>query len=230
MRVRIATLLAASFLAVPLLVRAAAVSTAEHAADETACSAATVAGLAVALLYAVGSTSALHRPRAVALMFLAASSSSPTFQANRSPPKLSDRSWVICEPLMTMSLGLPDAASAVDAVVEATGIGRALTPLPAESIVVAAPAQRHHAGRSGRSPSQRARPRRLSLEEREALRASAPNHTLRELAAEFGVSHETIRAVVRSPAPSRTIAARTGGAAGRAARSVPPAGTRPPTG
>ena len=78
------------------------------------------------------------------------------------------------------------------------GVGPSLTPLPAGAIVVAAPPQRSHVGRSGRSSYQRARPRRLSPAEREAVRALAPNRTLRELAAEFGVSHETVRAVLRA--------------------------------
>ena len=78
-----------------------------------------------------------------------------------------------------------------------------LTPLPAGSIVVAAPAERHHAGRSGRSPYQRARPRRLAAEERQAIRTLAPRRTLRELAAEFGVSHETVRAVLGRRDPVR---------------------------
>ena len=69
--------------------------------------------------------------------------------------------------------------------------------------MVATPPERDHAGRSGRSSYQRARPRRLSLEEREAVRGLAPNRTLRELAAEFGVSHETVRAVLREPKGAR---------------------------
>ena len=78
------------------------------------------------------------------------------------------------------------------------GVGPLLTPLPTGAIVVAAPQVRQHAGRSGRSPYQRARPRRLSPAKREAIRALAPNRTLRELAADFGVSHETVRAVLRA--------------------------------
>ena len=72
-----------------------------------------------------------------------------------------------------------------------------LTPLPPGAILVASPPTRRGVGRSGRSSYQRTRPRRLSPEEREAIRALAPNRTLRELAAEFGVSHETVRAVLR---------------------------------
>ena len=77
------------------------------------------------------------------------------------------------------------------------GVGPFLTPFPAGAIVVATPPPRRGVGLSGRSSYQRARPRRLSPEEQEAVRALAPNRTLRELAAEFGVSHETVRAVLR---------------------------------
>ena len=77
------------------------------------------------------------------------------------------------------------------------GVGPSLTPLPNGAIVVATPPPRQRAGQSGRSPYQRARPRRLSPAEREAIRVLAPNRTLRDLAAEFGVSHETVRAVLR---------------------------------
>ena len=72
-------------------------------------------------------------------------------------------------------------------------------------MVVAALPTRRGAGLSGRSPYQRARPYRLSPEERESVLALAPERTLPELAAEFGVSHETVRAVLRrcerSPRP-----------------------------
>ena len=81
------------------------------------------------------------------------------------------------------------------------GVGHALTPLPSGAILIAAPPPRQQAGQSGRSGYQRPRPRRLSSSEREAVLALAPNCTLRELAAEFGVSHETIRTVCRSSGP-----------------------------
>ena len=73
-----------------------------------------------------------------------------------------------------------------------------LTPLPPQAIVVASPPQRSSVGHSGRSSYQRARPRRLSPEEREAIRALAATRNLRELAAEFGASHETVRSVLRT--------------------------------
>jgi DeoR/GlpR family transcriptional regulator of sugar metabolism len=41
----------------------------------------------------------------------------------------------------------------------------------------------------------------LTAAQVEAIQAEAGNHTLRELAAEFGVSHETVRTVLRSRDP-----------------------------
>ncbi len=76
------------------------------------------------------------------------------------------------------------------------GVGPPLTPLPTGEILVAEPPVRKCVGTTGRSAYQRARPRRLSPAEREAVRALAPDRSLRELAAGFGVSHETIRAVL----------------------------------
>jgi hypothetical protein len=44
--------------------------------------------------------------------------------------------------------------------------------------------------------------RRLTPEQEVSIRALAGTRSLRSLAAEFGVSHETIRAVVRQENPS----------------------------
>ena len=41
------------------------------------------------------------------------------------------------------------------------------------------------------------RQRKLSTEQEAAIRASAGNRSLRELSAEFDVSHETVRTVLR---------------------------------
>ncbi len=41
------------------------------------------------------------------------------------------------------------------------------------------------------------RPCQLSADKREAIRTLAATKSLRELAAEFGVSHETVRGVLR---------------------------------
>ena len=68
--------------------------------------------------------------------------------------------------------------------------------LPGAVVIAHAP-RRRHVDLSARSPFMHAQPRRLSASEREPVLALAPNHTLRELAADFGVSHETLRAVVR---------------------------------
>jgi len=47
------------------------------------------------------------------------------------------------------------------------------------------------------SPHSRQRVRRLTIEQEAAIRALAGTKSLRTLAADFGVSHETIRAVTR---------------------------------
>ena len=44
------------------------------------------------------------------------------------------------------------------------------------------------------------RPRKLTPAQVSAIRALTGTKSLRELAAEFGVSHETVRAVLRAPA------------------------------
>nr|MDQ3640056.1 hypothetical protein [Actinomycetota bacterium] len=53
------------------------------------------------------------------------------------------------------------------------------------------------AGQSRRAPCHLPKRRKLSAEQEESIRAGASNRTLRELAAEYGVSHETIRTVLR---------------------------------
>ena len=50
-------------------------------------------------------------------------------------------------------------------------------------------------------PRYRARARRLTPEQESAIRALAGTKSLRFLAKEFGVSHETIRSVVRQFSP-----------------------------
>ena len=56
---------------------------------------------------------------------------------------------------------------------------------------------RRVSGRSKRTSYHAPRRRKLSLEQEAAIRSEAGNRTLRELAGTFGVSHETIRSVVR---------------------------------
>ncbi len=52
-------------------------------------------------------------------------------------------------------------------------------------------------GRSKRASYHAPRRRKLSPEQEGAIRGEASNRTLRDLAATFGVSHETIRTVLR---------------------------------
>lgn len=52
------------------------------------------------------------------------------------------------------------------------------------------------AGRSKRAAYRSPRQRKLLPEQVEAIRRERGNRTLRELAAQFGVSHETIRTVL----------------------------------
>ena len=67
-----------------------------------------------------------------------------------------------------------------------------------DTVVIAVALERRVSGRSKRASYQTPRQRKLSPEQEAAIRASAGNHSLRDLAAEFGVSHETIRTVLRS--------------------------------
>ena len=68
-------------------------------------------------------------------------------------------------------------------------------------VVIAEAPPRRVAGRSERAPYHAPRRRKLSPEQEAAIRANAGNRTLRELAADFGVSHETVRAVCRRQEP-----------------------------
>jgi hypothetical protein len=52
-------------------------------------------------------------------------------------------------------------------------------------------------GRSKRTSYYAPRRRKLSFEDETAIRGEADHRTFRELAAAFGVSHETIRMVLR---------------------------------
>ena len=57
---------------------------------------------------------------------------------------------------------------------------------------------RRRVGRSRRDGYQAPRARKLSPDQEAALRRVAPGRSLRALAADFGVSHETVRAVLRT--------------------------------
>ena len=62
---------------------------------------------------------------------------------------------------------------------------------------MAAVPPRRIAGQSKRAGYQAPRWRKLSAEHEAVIRANAGNRSLCDLAAEFGVSHETVRAVCR---------------------------------
>ena len=59
--------------------------------------------------------------------------------------------------------------------------------------------RRRRAGRSRRDAYHGPRTRKLSPDQDAALRRSAPGRSLRTLDADFGASHETVRAVLRAP-------------------------------
>ena len=69
---------------------------------------------------------------------------------------------------------------------------------------MAYPPERRRAGASRRDACQAPRRRKLSPEQAAAIRFQAGNRSLRELAGEFGVSHETVRAVLRGAADTLT--------------------------
>jgi hypothetical protein len=65
-------------------------------------------------------------------------------------------------------------------------------------VLVGLPPVRRMVGVSGRAPSARPRNRRHSAQERAAVRALSQTKSLRSLAADSGVSHETVRAAIRN--------------------------------
>lgn len=69
--------------------------------------------------------------------------------------------------------------------------------LPLDALVFAEPPPRRPVGRSRRDAYRQPRKRKLMPEQQERILAGAGSRSLRELAAEFGVSHEAIRAVRR---------------------------------
>jgi DNA-binding CsgD family transcriptional regulator len=72
-----------------------------------------------------------------------------------------------------------------------------LRHFPSDLVVIAEAPPRRVSGQSGRASHHTPRRHKFSPEQEAAVRAGAGNQTLRELAADFGVSHETIRNVVR---------------------------------
>ena len=83
---------------------------------------------------------------------------------------------------------------------EATGDRSVKCIRPIGAILIGAPTPLRVAGRSKRATYRSPRHRKLPVEQVEVIRAEAGNRTLRELAAEFRVSHETIRTVLGEPA------------------------------
>ena len=74
------------------------------------------------------------------------------------------------------------------------------------TMVIAAAPERSPVGVSGREGYQRPRPHKLATEERNAVRLEANSgRSLRNLAAAYGVSHETIRAVLREQRPTGLV-------------------------
>lgn len=65
------------------------------------------------------------------------------------------------------------------------------------SIVIALAPERRAVGASGREACRVSRPCKLTAEQETELRRAAPGRSLRALAADFGVSHETVRTVLR---------------------------------
>jgi hypothetical protein len=74
------------------------------------------------------------------------------------------------------------------------------------TVVIAAAPERSPVGVSGREDDPRLRPHKLTIEERDAVRSEANSgRSLRNLAAAYGVSHETIRAVLREQRPATLV-------------------------
>ncbi len=79
-----------------------------------------------------------------------------------------------------------------------------LRHVPDGTVVIAVAPERHPVGKSQREGYQQLRPRKLSPDQEAAIRRLAAIKSLRELAAAFGVSHETIRTVQRRELPTLT--------------------------
>jgi hypothetical protein len=84
---------------------------------------------------------------------------------------------------------------------EATGDRSVGYILPVGALVIAIRPPLRVGGRSKRATYRSPRQRKLSAEQVEAIQADAGNRTLRELAAEFGVSHETVRSIISDRRP-----------------------------
>ena len=69
--------------------------------------------------------------------------------------------------------------------------------LPVDGLAFAQPPPLRLSGKSLRASYHEPRKRKLTAEQEAAIRAEAGARSLRELAADFGVSHETVRVVLR---------------------------------
>ena len=89
------------------------------------------------------------------------------------------------------------------------GRGSVLRLRNGDVVVLALPPEDRRVGRSGRAPGRTPLPRRLTAEQRAEVRvAAARGRTLRDLAADYHVSHQTIANVVASSEPeSSSLAA-----------------------
>ena len=92
------------------------------------------------------------------------------------------------------------------------------------TVVIATAPERRPVGVSRREGYQRSRRRKLTIEERDAIRSETNSgRSLRSLAGAFGVSHETIRAVLRD----RRTDARVRGPGNRTRETLTPRLARP---
>ena len=82
-------------------------------------------------------------------------------------------------------------------IAEAPGADTPLRRLSPKIVVITVAPSRCMSGQFRRASHHTPRRRKLSLDDDTAIRALAATRSLRSLAAEFGVSHETIRTVVR---------------------------------
>ena len=74
------------------------------------------------------------------------------------------------------------------------------------TVVIATAPERQSTGKLRREGYQLPRPRKLTIEERDAVRLDANSgRSLRNLAAAYGVSHETIRSVLREQPPAVVV-------------------------
>ena len=73
-------------------------------------------------------------------------------------------------------------------------------------VVIADAPPRRVSGRSQRTSDHTPRRRKLTVEQEVAIRALAATKSLRSLAADFGVSHETVRSALRTASQPDTAA------------------------